>query len=137
MAPGRVVGVPVDLVVTDATGTTTLGSTLVVSRDPSPAVRVPLSQQIAGFGPSAQQSFILSYPDRDFSFAFRQRHLFPARPELLRARSHVHGRFHMRELRPVPRSHLSWRLWQRRRHRRRRRYGGQKWRAAPESAAPR
>jgi len=70
VAPGRVVGVPVGVVASDTAGSTLLSATLVVSRDPSPTIQKPLSQQIAGFGPFSAPSSILSYPDRDFSFRF-------------------------------------------------------------------
>ena len=68
--PGKVAGVPIELVATDATGSTTLSATLVVARSPPPTVVKPLSDQIEGFGAYSEPSSILSYPDKDFSFAF-------------------------------------------------------------------
>ncbi|KAK2616112.1 hypothetical protein N8I77_002821 [Diaporthe amygdali] len=70
IAPGTVVGVPITLVANDSTGSTSLAATLVVSRNPGPAVQVPVSEQIRSFGAYSEPSSILLYPDRDFIFAF-------------------------------------------------------------------
>lgn len=70
IAPGTVVGVPITLVASDSTGSTPLAVTLVVSRNPGPAVHVPVSDQIQKFGTYSEPSSILVYPDRDFVFAF-------------------------------------------------------------------
>lgn len=70
IAPGPVVGVPITLVASDSTGSTPLSVTLVVSRNPGPAVHVPVSDQIRKFGTYSEPSSILLYPDRDFFFAF-------------------------------------------------------------------
>lgn len=65
---GQVVGVPVNLVATDATGSVTLGATLVVSRSPGPKLNVPLDQQIPSFGTFSGPSTILSLPQTQFRF---------------------------------------------------------------------
>lgn len=70
IAPGSVVGVPITLVASDTAGSTPLSVTLVVSRNPGPAVCVPVSDQIQKFGSYSEPSSILLYPDRDFLFAF-------------------------------------------------------------------
>lgn len=70
IAPGSVVGVPITLVASDSIGSTPLSVTLVVSRNPGPAVHVPVSDQIQKFGTYSEPSSILLYPDRDFLFAF-------------------------------------------------------------------
>lgn len=70
IAPGSVVGVPITLVASDSIGSTPLSVTLVVSRNPGPAVHVPVSDQIQEFGTYSEPSSILLYPDRDFLFAF-------------------------------------------------------------------
>lgn len=70
VAPGTVVGVPIVLVATDSTGSTPLPVTLVVSRNPGPAIHVPVSNQIQKFGTYSEPSSILLYPDRDFLLAF-------------------------------------------------------------------
>lgn len=70
VAPGAVVGVPITLVANDSTGSTPLAVTLVVSRNPGPAVKVPVSDQIRSFGTYSEPASILLYPDRSFMFAF-------------------------------------------------------------------
>lgn len=70
IAPGSVVGVPIILVASDSTGSTPLSVTLVVSRNPGPAVHVPVSDQIRKFGTYSEPASILLYPDRNFFFAF-------------------------------------------------------------------
>ncbi|KKY32466.1 putative polarity establishment cellular [Diaporthe ampelina] len=70
IAPGTVVGVPITLVASDSTGSTPLSVTLVVSRNPGPAVHVPVSDQIQSFGTYSEPSSILLYPDRKFLLAF-------------------------------------------------------------------
>lgn len=70
IGPGTVVGVNITLVATDATGSASDDATLVVSRNPAPAVQIPVSEQIQGFGKYSEPSSILCYPDEDFNFAF-------------------------------------------------------------------
>ena len=67
IGPGQVVGVPIELVASDSTGSATMNSTLVVSRDPSPSVKVPLAEQTLQFGTFSSPSSIISPPDRSFT----------------------------------------------------------------------
>ncbi|PHH68853.1 hypothetical protein CDD80_7199 [Ophiocordyceps camponoti-rufipedis] len=77
--PGRVVGQPVEIMATDDQGTTTMTATVVVSRDPPPTIRIPISKQVGGFGKFSAPSSVLSYPDTDFSFTF-DRNTFGEKP---------------------------------------------------------
>ncbi|EJT80397.1 hypothetical protein GGTG_00397 [Gaeumannomyces tritici R3-111a-1] len=70
---GDVVGVPIEIVATDRTGSTTHSATLIVSKQPSPEVLIPSAEQVPTFGPFSQPSSLLSYPERPFSFAFSSR----------------------------------------------------------------
>ncbi|KLU88480.1 hypothetical protein MAPG_07466 [Magnaporthiopsis poae ATCC 64411] len=65
-----VVGVPIEIVATDRTGSTTLSATLVVSKQPPPELLIPSAEQVSTFGPFSQPSSVLSYPEKPFSFAF-------------------------------------------------------------------
>ncbi|KAK4214738.1 hypothetical protein QBC37DRAFT_399353 [Rhypophila decipiens] len=65
---GDIVGVPVTLVATDETGSATLDATLVVSRESSPSVQIPIDEQIPQFGVFSSPSSILAPPDAPFSF---------------------------------------------------------------------
>ncbi|KAK4452330.1 hypothetical protein QBC34DRAFT_456371 [Podospora aff. communis PSN243] len=69
IGPGQVVGVPVRLVATDASGSATLETTLVVSRSPGPRVNLPLERQVPKFGVFSAPSSILSAPQTQFSFS--------------------------------------------------------------------
>ncbi|KAB5577664.1 hypothetical protein GE09DRAFT_527416 [Coniochaeta sp. 2T2.1] len=68
IAAGDVVGVPVDIVATDDSGSVTMTATLVVSRSKAPTVSVPLSAQIPDFAPFSQPLSIITRPDTSFSF---------------------------------------------------------------------
>ncbi|KAF9882094.1 transmembrane [Colletotrichum karsti] len=68
--PGQVVGVPVDIVATDDTGSTTMTATLVVTRNPAPKVEIPLSQQIKTFGETSSPTAVVTYPASEFFFSF-------------------------------------------------------------------
>ncbi|KAK1754629.1 hypothetical protein QBC47DRAFT_384468 [Echria macrotheca] len=68
IGPGQVVGVPVSLVATDATGATTMDATLVVSRSPGPKLNVPFDKQPPQFGTFSAPSTVLSAPQTQFSF---------------------------------------------------------------------
>ncbi|SPQ22273.1 394ae22b-9f42-46e9-8b71-7da94881c5f1 [Thermothielavioides terrestris] len=68
IAPGRVVAVPLNLVATDDSGSTTLFATLVVSRSPGPMVEIPFDKQAPDFGTFSAPSAILSPPGKAFSF---------------------------------------------------------------------
>lgn len=67
---GDVVGQKVDLTATDDSGSTTMHSTLVVSREKAPVVEIPLLKQIKSFGNFSAPSSVLSYPSTDFSYSF-------------------------------------------------------------------
>ncbi|KAK3309172.1 uncharacterized protein B0T15DRAFT_509560 [Chaetomium strumarium] len=71
VAPGRVIGVPLSVVATDDSGSTTLPATLVVSRGPAPKVRIPLEEQVPDFGTFSPPSAIISSPSQAFSFRLR------------------------------------------------------------------
>jgi hypothetical protein len=68
VAAGEVVGVPLDIVATDNSGSVTMSATLVVSRNPPPTVSVPLSAQVPQFAPFSQPSSIIMRPDTSFDF---------------------------------------------------------------------
>ncbi|OAA33408.1 Cadherin-like protein [Moelleriella libera RCEF 2490] len=70
--PGDVVGQTVDIVATDAKGSTSMKATLVISRQPAPQVHIPLDMQIDNFGNFSAPSSILSYPSTNFKFSFDQ-----------------------------------------------------------------
>ncbi|KAK3941247.1 axial budding pattern protein 2 [Diplogelasinospora grovesii] len=65
---GEAVGVPISLIATDDSGSTALDATLVVSRNPAPAVILPLERQVPEFGVFSSPSSILSSPDTPFTF---------------------------------------------------------------------
>lgn len=69
---GEVVGQKVDIVATDDTGSTTMDSTLVISRKPAPAVEISLEDQIKNFGNFSAPSSVLSYPATEFRYSFNQ-----------------------------------------------------------------
>ncbi|KAK1979611.1 hypothetical protein LZ30DRAFT_558834, partial [Colletotrichum cereale] len=68
--PGEVVGVPVDIVATDDSGSATMTATLVVTRRPTPKLNIPLSEQIQRFGDTSSPSAFVAFPASDFSFSF-------------------------------------------------------------------
>ncbi|KAK3360196.1 hypothetical protein B0T25DRAFT_449118 [Lasiosphaeria hispida] len=68
VTPGQVVGVPINLVATDETGSTTLGATLVVSRSSGPKVSIPLEQQTPRFGVFSSPASVLTPPQTPISF---------------------------------------------------------------------
>jgi axial budding pattern protein 2 len=68
--PGEVVGQAFEIIATDGTGSVTMKSTIVVSRDQGPSVKIPISEQIKTFGDYSAPSSILSYPSTDFSYSF-------------------------------------------------------------------
>ncbi|KAI1762625.1 hypothetical protein GGR53DRAFT_468169 [Hypoxylon sp. FL1150] len=68
--PGEVVGVPIDLVAQDKTGSTTTMATLVVSRNPPPQIAVPIAEQLPKFGTYIAPSSLHLHPARPFSFSF-------------------------------------------------------------------
>ncbi|KAK8045132.1 hypothetical protein PG993_005156 [Apiospora rasikravindrae] len=68
--PGKVVGVPIELQAKDKSGTTTTNATLVVSRNPSPKVKIPLAAQAQRFGPFSLPSSLLLHPSKPFAYTF-------------------------------------------------------------------
>ncbi|KAK4151412.1 hypothetical protein C8A00DRAFT_17171 [Chaetomidium leptoderma] len=68
IAPGHVEGVPLNLVASDDSGSTTLTATLVVSRSPGPKLKIPLEKQVPNFGTFSSPSAFLSAPGTSFSF---------------------------------------------------------------------
>ncbi|KAK1593337.1 uncharacterized protein LY79DRAFT_484280, partial [Colletotrichum navitas] len=68
--PGEVVGIPVDIIATDDTGSATMAATLVVTRRPTPKLNIPLSEQIQRFGDTSSPSAFAAFPASDFSFSF-------------------------------------------------------------------
>ncbi|KAM0198313.1 hypothetical protein ACHAPA_010096 [Fusarium lateritium] len=67
---GSVMGQTVEVIARDDSGSALLSSTLVVSSNKSPAVKIPLLDQIQGFGDYSPPSSLISYPSTDFSFMF-------------------------------------------------------------------
>ncbi|KAI2464439.1 hypothetical protein F4781DRAFT_71847 [Annulohypoxylon bovei var. microspora] len=68
--PGEVVGVPIELVAEDETGSTTAKPTLVVSRNKPPTISIPLSEQLPKIGTYIAPSSIHFHPSKEFSFSF-------------------------------------------------------------------
>ncbi|KAI1207176.1 uncharacterized protein F4807DRAFT_452999 [Annulohypoxylon truncatum] len=73
--PGEVVGVPIQLVAEDETGSTTATPTLVVSRNKPPKISIPLSEQLPKLGTYIAPSSIHLHPSKEFSFSF-DKHTF-------------------------------------------------------------
>ncbi|KAF4334772.1 Axial budding pattern 2 [Fusarium beomiforme] len=67
---GEVVGQTIEVIAKDDTGSTLLSSTLVVSRNKAPSVKIPLLEQIENFGDYSPPSSLISYPSTDFRFTF-------------------------------------------------------------------
>lgn len=72
VARGRVTGVPLNLVASDDSGSTTAAVTLVLAQSPGPEVEIPLEKQIPDFGTFSSPSAILSPPGEGFSFQLDQ-----------------------------------------------------------------
>ncbi|XXH03664.1 Protein-lysine N-methyltransferase efm6 [Hypoxylon texense] len=70
--PGEVVGIPIELVAEDKTGSTTTRPTLVVSRNPPPEVAVPIAEQLPKFGTYIAPSSLHLHPSKPFSFTFAE-----------------------------------------------------------------
>jgi len=68
--PGIVTEVAIGLTATDSTGSVTLNSTLVVSKDPAPVIAIPPSVQLPSFGIFSGPSTILFHPSTPFDFKF-------------------------------------------------------------------
>ncbi|KAI0842487.1 hypothetical protein F5Y06DRAFT_292418 [Hypoxylon sp. FL0890] len=71
--PGEVVGIPIELVAEDETGSTRANSTLVVSRNGPPTLAIPLSKQLPKFGTYIAPSSLHLHPSSPFSFNFDKR----------------------------------------------------------------
>ncbi|KAI1501497.1 hypothetical protein F5X99DRAFT_428430 [Biscogniauxia marginata] len=67
---GDVVGVIISLIARDATGEAATNATLVVSRNPTPRVAIPLSEQIPRLGAYSPPASLLLHPSREFKFSF-------------------------------------------------------------------
>ncbi|KAI1657327.1 hypothetical protein F4813DRAFT_85908 [Daldinia decipiens] len=67
---GEVVGIPIELIAEDETGSTTTRSTLVVSRNRPPVINVPISKQLPKFGTYIAPSTLHFHPSKPFSFSF-------------------------------------------------------------------
>ncbi|KAH6655576.1 hypothetical protein BKA67DRAFT_534493 [Truncatella angustata] len=70
IASGVVVGIPIAITAEDKDGSITVNSTLVVSRNPAPGIKIPLSDQIWTFGSYSAPSSIILEPSKDFYFSF-------------------------------------------------------------------
>ncbi|KAI0108407.1 hypothetical protein F4814DRAFT_451690 [Daldinia grandis] len=68
--PGQVVGIPIELIAEDKTGSTTTKPTLVVSRSQPPVIDVPISKQLPKFGTYIAPSTLHLQPSKPFSFGF-------------------------------------------------------------------
>ncbi|KAF4447308.1 hypothetical protein F53441_9151 [Fusarium austroafricanum] len=67
---GDVVGQKIEVIAKDDTGSAILSSTLVVSRNKGPSIKIPLLEQIEAFGDYSPPSSLISYPSTGFSFTF-------------------------------------------------------------------
>lgn len=67
---GEVVGQQFDLIATDSIGSTSMNATVVISRNPPPSVKIPVSQQMDNLGQFSAPSSLLSYPSTEFRYTF-------------------------------------------------------------------
>lgn len=67
---GDVIGQIVEIIADDGIGSTTMNSTLVISRNTGPSIKTPLADQIEGFGDYSAPSSLLFYPSKSFTFSF-------------------------------------------------------------------
>ncbi|KAF4954797.1 hypothetical protein FSARC_12014 [Fusarium sarcochroum] len=67
---GDVVGQTIEVVANDGSGSTSLTSTLVVSRNKSPSIKTPLLDQLENFDDYSPPSSLISYPSTEFNFSF-------------------------------------------------------------------
>lgn len=65
-----VIGIPVGITARDAMGSTELNSTLVISRNSAPAVKISPTKQLASFGIFSYPSTLLYHPSTSFMFRF-------------------------------------------------------------------
>lgn len=66
----ELVGQPFEIIATDDSGSVTMQSTIVVSKDDGPSVKIPISEQIKQFGDYSAPASIVSFPATDFSYSF-------------------------------------------------------------------
>jgi axial budding pattern protein 2 len=67
----NVTGVTIELTASDQTGSVTLNATIVISKNPSPVVEIPLSAQLSSFGDTfSSPSQLFYHPSTPFKFAF-------------------------------------------------------------------
>lgn len=59
-----------DLIATDSIGSTAMNATVVISRNPPPSIKIPVSQQMDSLGTFSVPSSLLSYPSTDFRYTF-------------------------------------------------------------------
>ncbi|KAM0524018.1 hypothetical protein ACHAPE_001273 [Trichoderma viride] len=69
---GDVVGQQFDLIATDGIGSSSMNATVVISRNPPPSIKIPVSQQMDSLGTFSAPSSLLSYPSTDFRYTFDQ-----------------------------------------------------------------
>jgi axial budding pattern protein 2 len=79
---GGVIGQTVEVIARDESGSAMLSSTLVVSSNKSPSVKIPLLDQIQGFGDYSPPSSLISYPSTEFSFKFNP-NTFEHQPDMI------------------------------------------------------
>ncbi|KAL5612182.1 hypothetical protein BROUX41_000275 [Berkeleyomyces rouxiae] len=70
VASGNTSSVTMTLVATDSEGSAEMNATVVVSKNPGPALLKPLEDQISGFGDFSAPSSLLLYPSVAFNFSF-------------------------------------------------------------------
>ncbi|KUJ15626.1 uncharacterized protein LY89DRAFT_89743 [Mollisia scopiformis] len=70
LGTAELLGVSFSLTASDASGSTTLNATLVVSRNPAPNITIPLSTQLSSFGIFSQPSTLLYHPSIPFKISF-------------------------------------------------------------------
>ncbi|KAF4628081.1 hypothetical protein G7Y89_g10074 [Cudoniella acicularis] len=67
---GEITGAAISITATDTSGSITMKSTLIVSRNPAPAVNIPLTTQLSSFGTFSAPSTLLYHPSTPFKFNF-------------------------------------------------------------------
>ncbi|KAH6891396.1 hypothetical protein B0T10DRAFT_311467 [Thelonectria olida] len=67
---GDIIGQTVEIIANDGSGSTTMNSTLVISRKTGPSILKPLADQIKNFGDYSAPSSLLFYASKEFSFSF-------------------------------------------------------------------
>lgn len=67
---GDLLGVSFGLTASDTSGSITLNTTLIVSKNPAPEIAIPLSTQLQSFGTFSQPSTVLYHPSTPFKINF-------------------------------------------------------------------